>query len=81
MSYLYGDPIGPSGRLSKVTKSDDTDLPGGVCKALWVGTAGTANIRDESGADHTNFPLKEGLNPFRVIRVKTGGTADDIWTL
>lgn len=80
MTYRYGDPIGPSGRLVKITKAD-SDLAGGVTRALWVGTAGTANIMDEHGTDHTDFPLQAGLNPFRVIRVKTGGTADDIWAV
>lgn len=81
MTYKYSDPIGPSGRLAKITKTDNTDLAGGVTRALWVGTAGTVNVRDEHGTDHTDLPLQAGLNPFRVIRVETGGTADDIWAL
>lgn len=73
----YSNPIGPSGRLVKLTKAD-SDLAGGVSRALWVGTAGTANIVDEHGSTLTDFPLLVGLNPIRVLQVKTGGTADNI---
>jgi hypothetical protein len=72
--------IGPSGRIVSVTKAD-SDLVGGVTRGLWVGTAGTANLVDESGVTLSNFPLVVGLNPVRVAQVKTGGTADDIWAL
>lgn len=64
-----------------VTKDDNNDLPGGICRALWVGTAGTANLVQPDGTERTNFPLLEGENPIMVARVKTGGTAADIWAL
>ncbi len=73
--------MGASGRLVKLTKTDDTDLTNGVCRSLWVGTAGTANLVDEQGNTLTNFPLLAGLNPIRVTQVETGGTADDIWAM
>jgi hypothetical protein len=79
MAY-YGDPQGPSGKIATVTKADSA-LPGGVCKALWVGTAGTANLMDENGTTLTDFPLVVGLNPIRLQQVRTGGTAGDIWAL
>lgn len=71
--------FGPSGRLVKITKTDDTDLTNGVARSLWVGTAGTANLVDEQGNTLADFPLLQGLNPIRVLQVETGGTADDIW--
>ena len=63
-----------------VTKAD-ADLPSGPPRALWVGTAGTANLMDETGAVLTDFPLLEGLNPIAPRQVRTGGTADNIWAL
>ena len=71
----------PSGNIVKITKTDDTNLPGGVTRALWVGTAGTANLVSEDGQTMASFPLIAGLNPIRVLQVETGGTADDIWAL
>jgi len=76
----YANPVGPSGRMTKVTKAD-ADLAGGVTRALWVGSAGTATLVDEDGNTLTDFPLLVGLNPIRVRQVKTGGTADNIWAM
>lgn len=64
-----------------VTKADATDLPGGICRALWVGTAGTANLVQTDGTARADFPLLAGLNPVMVLQVQLGGTADDIWAL
>jgi len=63
-----------------VTKAP-ADLPGGVCRSLLVGTAGTANLKDEDGTVRNNVPLQQGYNPLRCSQVLTGGTADDIWAL
>lgn len=71
----------PAGLWVLVTKSDTTDLPDGPCRALLVGTAGTANLNDVRGNSTTNVPLQQGYNPLRVRRVRLGGTADDIWAL
>lgn len=71
----------PAFEVAKVTKDDGSDLPDGACRALLVGTAGTANIVDAAGNDLANVPLQAGYNPIRVARVKLGGTADDIWAL
>ncbi len=73
--------IGPAAQLAAIVKSDTADLPGGVCRALLVGTAGTATIIDASGALATNVPLQQGYNPIGVTRVQTGGTADNLWAL
>lgn len=74
------DETRPSGRIYAVTKAD-SDLPNGECRALWVGTAGTANLMDASGQILTSFPLKEGLNAVKVLQVRTSGTATDIWAM
>lgn len=73
--------IGPAAQILPVTKSDTLDLPMGVCRALLVGTAGTANLIDASGSTVANVPLQQGYNPIGVQRVLTGGTADNIWAL
>lgn len=70
------DSVSPT--YSKATKHDSNTQ---YARALWVGTAGTANITDTAGTDHADFPLKAGLNPIMVTKVRTGGTADDIWLL
>jgi len=70
----------PSGVFPPVTKAD-ADLPNGPCRSLWVGTAGTANLMDLTGAIRANFPLIAGPNPIAVKQVRTGGTAADIWAL
>jgi hypothetical protein len=64
-----------------VTKNDSADLPDGVCRGLLVGTAGTANLHDMRGNLRENVPLQQGYNPLRVRRVRTSGTADNIWAL
>jgi len=71
----------PARVLKPVTKSDSTDLPDGTCRAILVGSGGTANIIDASGNDLAGVPLQTGFNPVRVSRVKTGGTATDIWAI
>ena len=69
-----------SGYFVPVTKAD-ADLADGVCRALWVGTAGTANLMDVEGNTRANFPLQAGFNPVSVLQVRTGGTSGDIWAL
>ena len=63
-----------------VTKAD-VNLPAGVCRGLWVGVAGTANLMQDDGQVRTNFPLKEGVFPCAVRQVRLGGSADEIWAL
>ena len=71
----------PASKLVPVTPDDEADLPDGVCRALLVGTAGTANLVDASGAAHTDVPLQQGYNPIGVQRVMTGGSASNFWAL
>lgn len=70
---------GTSGKFVKLTKADDTNIE--IPRALWVGTAGTANLVDEKGNVRVLFPLQLGYNPIRILQLETGGTADDIWGL
>lgn len=70
----------PARSAHKVTKADET-LPNGPCRALWVGSAGTANLIDLDGNTLTDFPLIAGPNPIGVQQVSEGGDADDIWAL
>ena len=64
-----------------VVKADATNLPDGAARALWVGSAGTANLVEVDGTQRADVPLKEGLFPCAVLQVETGGTADDIWAI
>ena len=66
--------------LVPVTKAD-AELPDGPCRCLLVGTAGTANIVDATGATRTNVPLQQGYNPIVCQQVRTGGTASNIWAI
>jgi hypothetical protein len=69
-----------SGFFVPVTKADAA-LTDGICRALWVGTAGTANLMDAQGNTRTSVPLQAGFNPLSCSQVRTGGTAGDIWAL
>ena len=73
-------PSAPARRYAPVVK-EDADLPGGVCKALLVGVAGTANLHDADGTPRAGVPLQQGYNPLCCARVGSGGTAADIWAL
>lgn len=70
----------PADAFVPVTKAD-TDLAAGPCRALLVGTAGTANLQQIDGTTRTNVPLQAGYNPLACKQVRTGGTAADIWAL
>lgn len=70
----------PSRYFVGVTKAD-ADLPDGPCRALLVGSAGTANIKDYEGNIRTDVPLVAGYNPLSCKQIRTGGTATNIWAL
>lgn len=76
----YSADIIPGTDVVPVTKAN-ADLPDGPCRALWVGTAGSVNIRTLNGADRDDFPVFIGLNQIQVKRVRLGGTADNIWAI
>lgn len=70
----------PGAEYAPVTKAN-ADLPGGTCRALLVGTAGTANLMQRDGTVRANVPLQQGYNPLVCLQVRTGGDADDIWAI
>lgn len=74
------DSVSGSGEFVPVTKAD-SNLAGGITRGLLVGTAGTANLMDETGTVRTDVPLQAGYNSLHVLQVRTGGTASDIWAL
>lgn len=77
MSTTFPEDLsGPSAHLVKITTNEAFDK----CRALWVGTAGTATITTNTGAILTNFPLKEGPNPISC-RLVALGTAADVWAM
>lgn len=80
MVYNWRTFSAPSPKWVPVTKAN-ADLPDGVCRALRVGTAGTANLMQPDGTIRENVPLFADDNPFMCLQVRTGGTADDIWAL
>lgn len=80
MSRSFAADIIPGTDVVPVTKAD-ADLPNGKCRALWVGTGGTVNIRTVAEQDRDNFPVFPGMNQISVIRVRPGGTATDIWAI
>ena len=63
---------GPASRLVPITPDDDNDLPEGACRALLVGTAGTADLIDASGVERTGVPAAAGLQPHRCAPCKDG---------
>jgi len=74
------DSVGNATQYVPVTKADAA-LPDGSCRALLVGTAGTANLMDMGGPVRANVPLQAGYNNLACRQVRTGGTADNIWAL
>ena len=53
----------PASRVVPITPDDDNDLPEGACRALLVGTAGTADLIDASGAERPAFPCSRATTP------------------
>lgn len=68
-----------SGDIVALSKASSVTIR--VPRALWVGTAGTANFVTPAGQTVTNFPLQAGLNPIKIRELSDGGTASDIWGL
>lgn len=71
----------PAPKMTPITPDDDSDLPNGICRALLVGSEGTATIIDATGVERVDVPLQQGFNPIGVRRVKIGGTASGLWAL
>lgn len=57
-----------------VTPSDSTDLPGGTCWQLIIGTGGTLKITDSAGNTET-LTVPAGRLPVKAKRVWSTGTS------
>ncbi|MBR0903360.1 hypothetical protein [Bradyrhizobium liaoningense] len=68
----------PASKIAAIVSG--TTFAAGTCRALLVGTAGTATVVDAEGNTATNIPLQVGYNPIRVSKV-TLGTASNVWAL
>jgi hypothetical protein len=57
-----------------VSPDNDTDLPGGLTRALMVSEDGDVAVIYENGKEDTLFLLAGTVHPIQVRRVKTTGT-------
>lgn len=53
--------------------------PFAITRAVLVGGAGTLNIVTAAGHTRNNVPFLQGMIPFRIKELLSGGTASDIW--
>lgn len=73
---------GPAARYAGVTPSDAADLPLGVARAIYVGTAGALRLQGPHGDEITLISGAGQYHPLRVSRVLATGTdASDIVAL
>ena len=61
-------------RVAQVTPTDDADLPGGLCRGLFVGDAGAVVLRDAHGETVELASAASQYHPLRVARVLATGT-------
>ena len=73
-------PGSPARNAVKIDKNGE-NFAGGACQGLLVGTAGTATLTMAGGSVCTDIPLQQGYNPLNVLKIESGGTADNIWAL
>ncbi len=73
---LYSDLDEPANKYVLITSGEEFS----VCRALLVGTAGTATLVDIYGNERADVPLQAGYNPIRATKV-TLGTAANVWAL
>ena len=72
----------PIDRFEAVTPDDAADLPGGLCRAVYIGTGGDMVVQDRHGTELTLTVLDGAVLPFRLARVlDTGTTASGIVAL
>jgi hypothetical protein len=72
----------PANRLAVVVPSDDTDLPDGLARGLFVGGAGTLRVVDSHGNIADIVSNASQYHPLRIARIMaTGTTAADIVAL
>lgn len=76
-------PDWPATKLRTVTPADATDLPGGTCRGLYVGTSGDIVLMAAGDQDAVIVPsVAVGILPVSTKRVlATGTTASNILAL
>lgn len=73
---------GPAAFCNAIVPNDDAELPGGVCRAIFVGVAGTVRVRDPRGNVFDVVSDGSQYHPIMVARVlATGTTATNILAL
>lgn len=82
MAYNPTVNTGRTARTFSPVTPADTDLPGGECSALYVGTGGDVSCLDSLSATvvFKNVPSGSVL-PVRTVQVKAATTATDIVAL
>lgn len=71
----YTQDLSPINDAQAVTPNDGTDLPGGACRALYVGGAGNVQIDTAKGTTVTLTALAAGQVHFiRAKRVRAAAT-------
>ena len=81
LSEGIGKALGVAQDIVLVTPHDTNDnIPNGT-RALLIGVAGTINVTTLKGNDIDGIIVPAGYNPISVLRVRTGGTATDIYAL
>lgn len=83
MSNSYLSKIIPGTDIVPVSLSA-SELPDGVCRGLWIGTAGNLNITTLAEEDRDDVPAQVGLFPIQCIKVRTGASAtaaSNIWAI
>jgi hypothetical protein len=73
---------GTADDIRAVIPNDAADLPGGVCRAIYVGVGGNVVLRDKHGHEVTLVSGDSQYHPIRPARVlATGTNATDILAL
>lgn len=72
----------PAMEAAAVTPNDSTDLPNGICRALYIGGAGSVVVDTANSTSVTFAGLTAGsILPLNVKRVRTASTATSIVAL
>lgn len=64
----------PAEAMRNVTPDDNSDLPNGPCRAIFVGIAGTVIVTDLTGYDVTLVCGAGQIIPGWAVRIKATGT-------